>query len=34
MTPDDQIIPFDTYDTFYRPGAKGAAVVARGRRGR
>lgn len=27
VTPDQQIIPFDTYNTFYRPGAEGAAVV-------
>ncbi|WP_292941698.1 radical SAM protein [Novosphingobium sp.] len=32
VTPDRQIIPFDTYNTFYRPGAEGAAVVARARR--
>ena len=25
------IIPFDTYNTFYRPGAEGAAALARGR---
>ena len=25
------IIPFDTYNTFYRPGAAGAGVLARGR---
>jgi hypothetical protein len=31
VTPDRQIIPFDTYNTFYRPGAEGAAVVARAR---
>jgi uncharacterized radical SAM superfamily Fe-S cluster-containing enzyme len=31
VTPDKQIIPFDTYNTFYRPGAEGAAVVARAR---
>ncbi|HWA63711.1 MAG TPA: radical SAM protein [Caulobacteraceae bacterium] len=28
---DGSIIPFDTYNTFYRPGAAGAAVLARGR---
>lgn len=28
VTPDRQVIPFDTYNTFYRPGAEGAAVVA------
>ena len=32
VTPDRQIIPFDTYNTFYRPGAEGAPVVARARR--
>jgi hypothetical protein len=32
-TPDGQIIPFDTYNTFYRPGAEGASVVARARQG-
>ena len=31
VTPDKQIIPFDTYNTFYRPGAEGAAVVKRAR---
>ena len=31
MTPDGQIIPFDTYNTFYRPGAEGAGVLARAR---
>lgn len=31
VTPDEQIIPFDTYNTFYRPGAEGAAVVAKAR---
>ncbi|MDP5279361.1 radical SAM protein [Sphingomonas sp. DG1-23] len=30
-TPDGRIIPFDTYNTFYRPGAEGAAVLARAR---
>ena len=34
VTPDGQIIPFDTYNSFYRPGAEGAAVVARARAGR
>ena len=29
--PDGTIIPFDTYNTFYRPGAPGAAAVAEGR---
>ncbi|WP_354308820.1 radical SAM protein [Sphingomonas trueperi] len=31
VTPQGQIIPFDTYNTFYRPGAEGAGVLARGR---
>jgi uncharacterized radical SAM superfamily Fe-S cluster-containing enzyme len=31
VTPDGQIYPFDTYNTFYRPGAEGAGVVARHR---
>jgi uncharacterized radical SAM superfamily Fe-S cluster-containing enzyme len=31
VTPDRQIIPFDTYNTFYRPGAEGAQVLARAR---
>ncbi|MBX9885802.1 MAG: radical SAM protein [Novosphingobium sp.] len=31
VTPDRQIIPFDTYNTFYRPGAEGAPVLARTR---
>ena len=31
VTPDRQIIPFDTYNTFYRPGAEGAAIVKRAR---
>ncbi len=31
VTPEGQIIPFDTYNTFYRPGAEGAGVLARGR---
>jgi uncharacterized radical SAM superfamily Fe-S cluster-containing enzyme len=31
VTPDGQIIPFDTYNSFYRPGAEGAAVLARAR---
>lgn len=31
LTPDGQIIPFDTYNTFYRPGAEGAGVLARAR---
>ena len=31
VTTDDQIIPFDTYNTFYRDGAEGAGVLARHR---
>lgn len=31
VTPEGQIIPFDTYNSFYRPGAEGADVLARGR---
>ena len=31
VQPDGRIIPFDTYNTFYRPGAVGAAALARGR---
>ena len=31
VTPDRQIIPFDTYNTFYRPGAEGAGVLQRAR---
>jgi hypothetical protein len=31
VTTDDQIIPFDTYNTFYRNGAEGAGVLARHR---
>ncbi|MDG2004069.1 MAG: radical SAM protein [Novosphingobium sp.] len=31
VTGDGQIIPFDTYNTFYREGAEGADVVARNR---
>ncbi|GHC95034.1 radical SAM protein [Novosphingobium pokkalii] len=31
VTGDGQIIPFDTYNTFYRDGAEGAGVVARHR---
>jgi len=30
--PDGRIIPFDTYNTFYRDGAAGAEALARGRR--
>ena len=31
VQPDGQIIPFDTFNTFYRPGAAGNAALARGR---
>ena len=31
VQPDGQIIPFDTFNTFYRPGAAGAAALASGR---
>jgi len=31
VTPERQIIPFDTYNTFYRPGAEGAAVLQHAR---
>jgi uncharacterized radical SAM superfamily Fe-S cluster-containing enzyme len=31
ITEDGQIIPFDTYNTFYRKGAEGADVLARNR---
>ena len=31
VTGEGQIIPFDTYNTFYREGAKGAGVVAKHR---
>jgi uncharacterized radical SAM superfamily Fe-S cluster-containing enzyme len=31
VTADGQIIPFDTYNTFYREGAEGAGVLARHR---
>lgn len=31
VTPAGQIIPFDTYNTFYRPGAEGAPVLERAR---
>ncbi|MBO9621191.1 MAG: radical SAM protein [Sphingomonas sp.] len=31
VTPEGQIIPFDTYNSFYRSGAEGAAVLARAR---
>lgn len=33
VTPDCQIIPFDTYNSYYRPGAEGAGVLARARSG-
>ena len=32
LTPQGQIIPFDTYNSFYRPGAEGAGVLERARR--
>ena len=31
VTEEGQIIPFDTYNTFYRKGAEGADVLARHR---
>ena len=31
VEPDGKIYPFDTYNTFYRPGAAGAGALARGR---
>ncbi|HWE99175.1 MAG TPA: radical SAM protein, partial [Caulobacteraceae bacterium] len=31
VQPDGRIIPFDTYNTFYRPGAAGNAALALGR---
>lgn len=31
VTPERQIIPFDTYNTFYRPGAEGADIVRQAR---
>jgi uncharacterized radical SAM superfamily Fe-S cluster-containing enzyme len=31
VEPDGRIIPFDTYNTFSRPGAAGAAALARGK---
>ncbi|HET9628468.1 MAG TPA: radical SAM protein, partial [Novosphingobium sp.] len=31
VTPAGQIIPFDTFNTFYRDGARGADVLARHR---
>jgi hypothetical protein len=33
VTPVGQIIPFDTYNTFYRDDAEGAGVLARHRTG-
>ncbi|HEX7948342.1 MAG TPA: radical SAM protein, partial [Phenylobacterium sp.] len=30
VQPDGRIIPFDTYNTFYRPGAAGAEALRRG----
>jgi uncharacterized radical SAM superfamily Fe-S cluster-containing enzyme len=32
VTEEGQIIPFDTYNTFYRPGAEGAVVLGSHRR--
>ncbi len=32
VQPDGRIIPFDTFNTFYRPGAVGNAALARGQR--
>jgi len=32
VQPDGQIIPFDTFNTFYRPGAAGQGALARGRK--
>jgi len=34
VEPDGRIIPFDTYNTFYRPGAAGAAALKRGQAAR
>ena len=31
VTPEGRIIPLDTYNSFYRPGAEGAGVLARAR---
>lgn len=31
VTPTGQIIPFDTYNSFYRPGAEGAGILAKAR---
>jgi len=33
VQPDGQIIPFDTFNTFYRPGAAGNAALGRARAG-
>jgi uncharacterized radical SAM superfamily Fe-S cluster-containing enzyme len=33
VEPDGRIIPFDTYNTFYRPGAAGAEALRKGRGG-
>jgi uncharacterized radical SAM superfamily Fe-S cluster-containing enzyme len=33
LTPEGKIIPFDTYNSFYRPGAEGAGILERARRG-
>lgn len=33
VTPEGSIIPFDTYNTYYRPGAEGTSVLARARSG-
>jgi len=33
VTPEGRIIPFDTYNTFYREGAEGAEVIRRRRKG-
>jgi hypothetical protein len=33
VTPAGEIIPFDTYNIFYREGAEGAGVLARHRMG-
>lgn len=33
VTPEGAIIPFDTYNSFYRPGAEGAGVLSRVRAG-
>jgi uncharacterized radical SAM superfamily Fe-S cluster-containing enzyme len=31
VEPDGAIYPFDTYNTFYRPGAAGTAALKQGR---